>query len=74
MSMNSNVARKLSDRILIDATKTMDLVAQSMMRDIAKEVIGMELTIDELRDRASRLQDQVDSLKCDFYGHCDYGM
>jgi len=52
--MNSNVARKLSDRILIDSTKTKDLVAQSMMRDIAKEVSEMEMRISELEDRVDQ--------------------
>jgi hypothetical protein len=63
MTMNSNVARKLSDRILIDSTKTMDLVAQSMMRDIAKEVAEMEFKMDEAYEE---LHDRRMAMWCDF--------
>jgi len=61
MSVNSNVARKLSDRILIDATKTKDLVAQSMMRDIAKEVAVMESNLLYAEDRIDEMMEELDS-------------
>jgi hypothetical protein len=58
MSVNDNIARKLSDRVRILSTKSLDMALAASIRDVADE-------IEELEEQLRSITNEVMDLRVD---------